>query len=238
MIKSAAPDALHKLLSGDSNITYEIPAYQREYSWGKDQWDALFDDLVEEGASSGHFLGTIICVNKTRSVTDRTILELVDGQQRMTTLSLFLLALSVQLKKQESHLDDEQKADLVNLRKMLSFKGKNGQRLLLQKQNRNASDYENLLKQAGFDVDAPSVSNLGNRRIAKAFKHLSLRIETYVAGDQMDKVEALLQLFEIVKQSILVKIEVENYSDAFMLFESLNNRGLPLTPIDLGLLSV
>lgn len=233
MIKSVGQDPVHSLLSPDTNVTYEVPAYQREYSWGKEQWDALFDDLVEEGPESGHFLGTIICVNKTQNSTARTILELVDGQQRMTTLSIFLLALYSQLKSKEDHLDDDQKSDLTTLRRMLCLKGSNRQRLNLQKQNKNAEDYEYLLNKAGFDVDTQKSSNLGNRRISRALRHLNSRISTYLSEHPEREIDALLDLFNMVKQAVLVKIEVENYSDAFTLFESLNNRGLPLTPIDL-----
>ncbi len=233
MIKSVGQDPIHSLLSPETNVTYEVPPYQREYSWGKEQWDALFDDLVQEGPESGHFLGTIICVNKTQNSTTRTILELVDGQQRLTTLSIFLLALYDQLKSKDSVLDDDQKSDLTTLRRMLSLKGKNGQRLHLQKQNKNAEDYEFLLNRSGFDVEAQKANNLGNRRISRALRHLNSRIESYASEHQDREIDALLDLFNMVKQAVLVKIEVENYSDAFTLFESLNNRGLPLTPIDL-----
>jgi hypothetical protein len=233
MIKSVGQEPIHSLLSPETNVTYDVPRYQREYSWSKEQWDALFDDLVEEGPESGHFLGTIICVNKTTNSTSRTILELVDGQQRMTTISIFLLAVFNQLKSREEDLDDEQKADLATLRKMLCLKGKNAHRLRLQKQNKNADDYEYLLNKAGFDVETQKSNNIGNRRISKALRHLNSRIEKYLIKHQDHEVDALLDLFNMVKQSVLVKIEVESYSDAFTLFESLNNRGLPLTPIDL-----
>lgn len=233
MIKSVGQDPVHSLLSPETNVTYDVPPYQREYSWGKEQWDALFDDLVQEGPESGHFLGTIICVNKTQNSTTRTILELVDGQQRLTTLSIFLLALYDQLKSKDSILDDDQKSDLTTLRRMLSLKGKNGQRLHLQKQNKNAEDFEFLLNRSGFDVDAQKANNLGNRRISRALRHFNSRIDSFVLEHQDREIDALLDLFNMVKQAVLVKIEVENYSDAFTLFESLNNRGLPLTPIDL-----
>ena len=233
MIKSVSQTPVHTLLSPENNIVYEIPVYQREYSWGKEQWDALFDDLLEEGTETGHFLGTIICVNKTNDSTARTVLELVDGQQRMTTLSLFLLALFVELKARESGLDDDQKSDLTTLRRMLSLKGQSEQRLRLQKQNSNALDYAWLLSSAGFDVEASKTSNLGNRRISRAFTHFRKRIGEFLLGESDREVDALLDLFAMVKIAVLVKIEVETHSDAFRLFESLNNRGVQLTPIDL-----
>lgn len=233
MIKSASPTQIHQLLSPENNLVYEIPPYQREYSWGKDQWDALFDDLLQEDAESGHFLGTIICVNNTKDAVSKTVLELVDGQQRMTTISLYLLAIYKGLKAVEDQLDDEDRSDLVTLRRMLCLKEPRQQRLLLQKQNSNADDYAALLHEAGFDVEKPKVSYLGVRRISKALVHFQKRITDYLPEDPAGKANALLELFGRIKRAILVKLEVESHSDAFVLFESLNNRGLPLTPIDL-----
>lgn len=48
MIKSATPTSIHELFSHEKDIHYLIPKYQREYSWNKDQWSALFNDLMEE----------------------------------------------------------------------------------------------------------------------------------------------------------------------------------------------
>ena len=87
MIKSVDDDPVFKLLAPEDTVVYQIPKYQREYAWTKQQWDELFDDLLEEeDARSGHFLGTIICINRTSNTTKENVLELVDGQQRMTTL--------------------------------------------------------------------------------------------------------------------------------------------------------
>lgn len=241
MIKSVSQTPLYALLSADNNIIYDIPPYQREYSWGKDQWDALFDDLLEEDSDTGHFLGTIICVNKTQDAAAQTVLELVDGQQRMTTLSLFLLALYKELSARTDQLDEDQKSDLTNLRRMLCLKDPTRQRLQLQKQNNNSDDYVSLLVEAGFELQKPKVTYVGVRRISKALVHFGKRITSHLEITGGSEVSELLSLYGRVKRSILVKLEVENHSDAFVLFESLNNRGLPLTPIDLiktSLLSV
>ena len=241
MIKSVVDTALYALLSAETNIVYHIPPYQREYSWSKDQWDALFDDLLEEDAGDGHFLGTIICVNATEEATSQTVLELVDGQQRMSTLSLLLLAIYRQLKARSDDFDEDQSADFVNLRKMLILGNPVRARIRLQKQNHNLNDYLVLLQQSGFEIDAEPTTYLGNRRIARALSHFTYRISERLNDDPRPNLEVLFDLLGRAKQSILVKLEVANHSDAFVLFESLNNRGLPLTPIDLiktSLLSV
>jgi hypothetical protein len=237
MIRSVGQTRLYELLSSENNVVYEIPAYQREYSWGKEQWDALFDDLLDEPDNSGHFLGSIICINKTTDTTSQSVLELVDGQQRMTTLSLLLLAVYSRLRPLESAFDDDQKADFTNLKRMICLRQPARQRITLQKQNNNFDDYLYLLAGEGFDLEAPKVSYVGVRRISKAFQHFLSRLDQLLNGlnldDDKSESKALFSFFNRVKQSVLVKLEVENHTDAFVLFESLNNRGLPLTPIDL-----
>lgn len=229
---------MHELLSSENNVVYEIPAYQREYSWGKEQWDALFDDLLED--NMGHFLGTIICVNQSIDTTKQSVLELIDGQQRMTTISLLLLAVYKELSCRKDELDEYGLSDLNNLRRMLVLRNPVKQRLLLQRQNHNSSDFQYVLNEAGFDLDKPRVSHVGLRRIGRGLAHFTRRLHNYLDADiTLDSelpegpIAKLFDLLERVKQSMIVKLEVENHTDAFVLFESLNNRGLPLTPIDL-----
>jgi hypothetical protein len=233
MITSSESFALYSLLSAENNIAYHIPHYQREYTWTKDQWDALVDDLLEADEGSGHFLGTIICVNVSKEVVSETILELIDGQQRMTTLSLLLLALYSELRARVEILDEDSKAEYVNLRKMLVLSNPQRPRLRLQRQNQNQNDYLIQLANAGLDIEHDPGSWVGNRKIQKALKHFQWRISQILTGDAANDVSILLAFLGRVKQSVLVKLEVASHSDAFTLFESLNNRGVPLTPIDL-----
>jgi uncharacterized protein with ParB-like and HNH nuclease domain len=72
MIKSSQSYPLYSLLSSENNIAYYIPPYQREYSWTKEQWDALVDDLLEADEGAGHILGTNICVNASEEVVSET----------------------------------------------------------------------------------------------------------------------------------------------------------------------
>lgn len=178
MIKSVDDDPIIKLLSPHDTVVYEIPKYQREYAWSKQQWDELFDDLIEEeDSSSGHFLGTIICINRTTNSTKENVLELVDGQQRMTTLSILLAAIYRFLNDHKIQLDDEELIDLSMLRRQLVLKDPTRVRVRPQVQNSNFDDYLNVLKDSGLIVRAPTVKFLGNRRIMKSYNHFSGLIE-------------------------------------------------------------
>ncbi len=230
MIKSVYNYPVSTLLDIESGVIYAIPRYQREYTWSRAQWDALFDDLLDNEAN--YFLGSIICINQSQDALSVQSLELVDGQQRMTTLSLLLAAI-YQSYSTQPNLGMEQQIELYNLKHKLVLKKKPEQpRLIPQVQNHNQQDYFAVLGQVGVLCDVEMPANAGNRRVVKAFRHFLSRIELYLEN-VADPITSLQLLLEKVNTATLVKIEVAGHSDAYTLFESLNNRGVPLTAIDL-----
>lgn len=234
MIKSLDNTPVHALFSVDNNVIFHIPKYQREYTWGKREWDALLEDLVENDNPQGHFLGTIICVNTTANTTDSSTLEVIDGQQRLTTLSLLLAAVYSLLNEHREELTDEDdKSDVVNLRKMLSLRRPARLRLKPQAQASNDKDYEAVMSQAGVIETTVTPKWLGNRRIKKAYEHFRDQIVQYAETAGQPLPDTAFRLLEKIKMAFMIKLEVDTQSDAFTLFESLNNRGVPLTPIDL-----
>lgn len=230
MIKSVYNYPVSTLLDIESGVVYAIPRYQREYTWSRAQWDALFEDLLDNELH--YFLGSIICINQSQDALTMQSLELVDGQQRMTTLSLLLAAI-YQSYRTLPNLGMDQQIELHNLKHKLVLKKKQDQpRLIPQVQNNNQQDYFAVLGQTGILDDVETVPNAGNRRVMKAFRHFISRIELYLEHSA-DPVVSLQALLEKVNTATLVKIEVAGHSDAYTLFESLNNRGVPLTAIDL-----
>lgn len=230
MIKSVYNYPVSTLLDIESGVVYAIPRYQREYTWSRAQWDALFEDLLDNELH--YFLGSIICINQSQDALTVQSLELVDGQQRMTTLSLLLAAI-YQSYRTLPNLGMEQQIELYNLKHKLVLKKKPDQpRLIPQVQNNNQQDYFAVLEQTGILDDVDTVPNAGNRRVLKAFRHFISRIELYLEHSN-DPIASLQALLEKVNTATLVKIEVAGHSDAYTLFESLNNRGVPLTAIDL-----
>lgn len=231
MIKSVNNYPVSTLLDIESSVVYAIPRYQREYKWGKASWDNLFDDLLENDAN--YFLGSIICINQTDDALAIQQLELVDGQQRMTTLSILLAAIYHAYDHLSLTLPFEVQMERHNLKHRLVLKRDTSQsRLVPQVQNENQQDYFSVLKIAGILEHADAVSNAGNRRVYKAFRHFNQRISEYLTTKD-DALQALADLLLRVNSATLVKIEVASHSDAYTLFESLNNRGVPLTAVDL-----
>lgn len=231
MIKSANQYPVHALLSFEGNLTYRVPPYQREYSWQKAQWEDLFQDLIE--ADDAHFLGTIITLNQTMDAVASGVLELIDGQQRATTITLLLAAIYSVLNEHRDDLDDDARNDLFNLGRRLVGKG-GTLRVTPQTQGHNRDDYLAVLADAGLPVTgATKWPYFPLRRISKCYQYFRGAIGRLAETNGWDEIEAALNVLEAAQNAILVKIEVANHADAFVLFESLNNRGMPLTPVDL-----
>lgn len=233
MIQSTHNKPIAELFSSDNKIRFHIPKYQREYVWSKWNWEALFDDLEE--SNGGHFLGSIICINTETDSAKPAALELVDGQQRMTTLSILYLALFKYL-QDTLPASQEDQFKLMILRQRLLIGGSLSQiRLTPSMTNMNLEDYKYLMASV-FDPNTvqSKPKHHGLRRMAKAywyfFDRLSAKDESEVPRYQLSDVEAML---DKLNTATLVKIDVASHADAFTLFETLNNRGEPLSAIDL-----
>ena len=240
MIRHTDPYSVSQIFSNDKNIYYSIPKYQREYTWGKKEWDLLFDDVVTN--DNGYFLGSIICVNISVSSLGDTTLEVIDGQQRITSLSILLSTLYKKIADQKSKLtDDEDLNNLFNLKKELVLRKetKSFARVTPQIQSYNRDDYYSLLCDLGLLQNYTKKSYAGSRRIYRAHYHFDELIDQYLEEQKKNKganYDEIGELFELVSKfnsAIIVSIEVETHKDAYMLFESLNNRGVPLSAIDL-----
>ncbi|GAA8746879.1 hypothetical protein BTM112_13370 [Helicobacter pylori] len=84
---------------------FVIPIYQRVYSWEKEQCKQLWDDIIKIGGDDkmdGHFIGSILYVINDKTSYSNNVLLIIDGQQRLTTITLLLTAL-------RNHLSDEVK---------------------------------------------------------------------------------------------------------------------------------
>jgi len=239
-----------KLVSAEQGARehFHVPKYQREYTWGKTEWEQMLTDIEENDA--GYFMGSIICVNDTESFVsgDEMVSEVVDGQQRLTTLSLLLMVIYTKLASalKDSPPKDEQDKDeattcLTNIRAKLVKRKKDARageiggfsvgkityflRVQPSGQNHNLTDYRYLLCLAGLLENQPKQPNCGNRILARAYYYFEEKIPS--------DVQSLLKWMTKINQLMFVQITVGNQADAFTLFESLNNRGVPLSAIDI-----
>ena len=232
-IKNVNQYSISQLFDTDGKIVYEIPKYQREYTWGGVHWENLFDDLLDNPV--GYYLGSIICIDTSDDSINKPKREVVDGQQRLTTISLLLCALYSTIAPYENDLTKDQIVDFEQLKRKLVVKNTLSEiRVIPQSQNSNLDDYKGVLAEQKIISPFPMPKSAGKRRIKKAFEYFKKRInKKIIEKNAQDPKSILFDMLEMINSAVIVKILVSNHAAAYTLFESLNNRGTPLTAIDL-----
>lgn len=236
MINNVEDPTVANILSTDMLKIYDIPRYQREYTWNQRDWANLYDDITQNDA--GYFLGSFIVVNGTvNSKMDTIHYEVIDGQQRLTTLSLLLAALYTRIMEHKDSIDDDMMLDDIRpLRNRLILKSdKSMTRVIPQVQNHNLEDYRWILKEhIGLDAVMQKPKFLGLRKMSKAFNYFYDRLgEDVGIRDGIECVRCLLDICRLVCSAVVVQITVDSHADAYTLFASLNNCGVPLSAVDL-----
>lgn len=201
-------------LLGSTNEQYVIPAYQRRYSWHERQVWELIDDirLIEEGDT--HLLGSIVCLaGHHKAGLNR--LELVDGQQRVTTISIILECIRQRLEK-EGESDDAN--DIGRLLTAKPLGGSPFKKIALD--SIDSEEFERLIQN-------DTSQDFQNDRLRSAFGIVRGWI-----GEQSKEVLAAF-LYRLTNHAIVIRLDVSEAKDAFKLFETINNRGLRLSPTDI-----
>lgn len=220
-----------ELLAIGGDEVYSIPTYQREYKWTKQERNVFFDDILEN--DTGYFLGSVIGISVKEGPLKQHW-ELVDGQQRMISLSLILAAIYSKLDEfyKEHLLDKKQEIKFYNIKSQLILDGdENKIRVIPSIQNHNREDYKAILARALSDNDDKSNAP-GNRRILQAYSHFQDRIEKHLEKSD-NKIESIFDFLDKVNKSIVVMIDGGTLHGAYKLFRSLNDKGLELTPVDI-----
>jgi uncharacterized protein with ParB-like and HNH nuclease domain/predicted transport protein len=217
MIANQAP--FLELLDGKKQ--YTIPIYQRTYSWKLKQCVQLLQDIIRVGSDEkekSHFVGSVVYFNPATSpVTSVPELLVIDGQQRLTTISLLLLAIINFLKKHElSTLDDESWEEVLETY-LVNKHRKDHTRFKLLLTRKDKETYTNLVN----DMDIPEIHS------AKVFENYK-----YFFGQlNSDNIQAV---YLGIKKLIIVDVILERDKDnPQLIFESLNSTGVDLTQADL-----
>ncbi|XWK71538.1 DUF262 domain-containing protein [Tunturiibacter lichenicola] len=192
-----------------------IPLFQRRYSWTKKNWDRLWDDiveLIESGPQHTHFMGAIVSVPTNTVPVGVNKSLIIDGQQRLTTISILLCAL-------RGFLDERGSARIDDFLTNRHFEG--------------ADHLKILPTQGDRDIFVRLVNNepviASDHLMARAYKHFVKRLRDDEEGaptpaDVMATLETKLRV---------VMINLDEQDDPYVIFESLNYLGEPLTHADL-----
>lgn len=222
---SGAEYPLAKIFSSD--FDYSIPSYQRPYAWTDVQAGELFSDLYDfflKEKDDTYFLGSIVLIKEDENPDA----EVIDGQQRLTTLTILLAAMTVRF-------EGELRADFESYirepgRASQGLKPK--PRLALRERDRQFFTYyvqglhlKELLALDPTQMDNESQRNI--RRNAEIFMH---RINTHFG----DSTQHLVEFGSfLVQRCFLVAVSTPSQKSAFRVFSVLNSRGLDLLPTDI-----
>ncbi|UKJ10573.1 DUF262 and DUF1524 domain-containing protein [Helicobacter pylori] len=204
---------LLKFIKDNQKNQLVIPIYQRLYSWEKEQCKQLWDDIIKIGGDdkmNGHFIGSIVFVQDGIYTTSHNELLIIDGQQRLTTITLLLTALRDHLSDKREEIENHY---LINRDK----DGDKKFRLIL-----SDSDKDTLLYLIDENKRKPSEPS---SKIVENFK----LFEEWVSNT--DELETI---FKGLEKLMIVEIALEKgKDDPQLIFESMNSKGIELTQTDL-----
>ncbi|MBE9005747.1 DUF262 domain-containing protein [Fortiea sp. LEGE XX443] len=216
---------IHKVFSDD--FVFTIPLYQRPYAWTTEQAGELFEDLVSALGDSDekiddinpYFLGSIVLIKG-----DKRDAQVVDGQQRLTTLTILLAALREFVSKEDKH----------KITKYLyqedDFEPENNiYRLTLRP--RDAQFFKEYI-QAESGID--KLKQLNNKQLSDSCKNCKENTLLFLAKLQNLSEIQIIQIFKfITKRCFLVVVSTPDIDSAYRIFSVLNSRGMDLSHADI-----
>lgn len=210
---------LLSLLDGKKQFT--IPIYQRTYSWHLKQCQQLFLDIERIGndeSELSHFIGSIVYFKPgTSPVTSVPELLVIDGQQRLTTVSLLLLALTHFLKEHPDFMLEDETWEEIQETYLINKHRKDDSRFKLLLTRKDKTTYTNL-------VDEMEMTSNHSKRVLENYNFFKGKIHK----------ENALAVYHGIKKLIIVDVILERDKDnPQLIFESLNSTGLDLSQADL-----
>lgn len=198
-----------------SKKSFIIPVYQRAYSWTEKEWGIFLEDLKEQiQGNSNYFFGNILLETIER---DR-VFEVIDGQQRLTTLTIFIRAIINVL---QERLNEGEKLDIELSERETNFL-KNGGVIKLRPVEYDKACYDTLIVENRKHYETSSLSQEKIRDGKMWFMKELRRLST------IDIVKILLK----IETTDVTRIEFEGKKDAALMFELQNNRGRDLTNME------
>lgn len=217
----ASETTVRNLLEGTKQ--FQIPLFQRPYSWDKTNWQSLWDDLMSlywEKVEGFYFLGPIVTQAVAGTAEGISPFVVIDGQQRLTTLTLLLATLRNHLRQDNPELADE----LYELYLINKFKkGDDLYKVLPTQDDREV--YRTIIQTQDREIE-------GQGNIYEAYKFFSERL-TERDPDEDTLIDYAKFKTVVLERLTLVNITSEDRDNPYLIFESLNYKGQELTQADL-----
>lgn len=214
---------------------YFVPIYQRDYSWTEDNWEDLWADiLLVNEEETVHYMGAIVL----QSVENKEF-AIIDGQQRLTTITLLALACIKKIKDlADNNIDKEANEERVRLLST-KFIGDKDPASLTHFSKLRLNENNNSFFQSYIAVFREPTSIVlrtfkdSNKLLLKATKFFYEKINKYFENQQKGEEIAKFLTDVIAEKLMFIQIIVEDELRAYTVFETLNSRGVGLTVTDL-----
>ncbi|WPC18325.1 DUF262 domain-containing HNH endonuclease family protein [Pediococcus inopinatus] len=216
-----------ELLSNGAKSKFIIPDYQRPYAWSKDEVEQLWEDITEyidQESESTYFLGTVVYF-----LNDEGDEEIIDGQQRITTLFLLVRAMYTKL---ESMQQDQTVDNLKHKIEPLIWETN---RLSGQPDKKKILIYSNVINDQGnrefaYILETGKIKAGAKSLYDQNYKTFQKLIDLYAEENPLRFEQLIVQLLDEI---IVLPIEADSQDTALTIFNTLNDRGLALSDADI-----
>lgn len=225
---SSHKQSLNDILS--RNYAYIIPLNQRKYVWDESEWNELFEDLflIEQKDDYAHFLGPFVfskCKNENK-------LEIIDGQQRLITISIILCCIVSRLNK----ISENKIAESIKNTYLVGNEDGN-QYFKLERADENffltqiidaLTQYVSVdFLEQEFKINY-NINDKYNEKFLKCYKYYDEKIYDFLKSKHKPQKDMLILLKNKLIKCEIIEISVTSEVDGFRIFETLNARGVPL----------
>lgn len=202
-----------QLFSNESE-QFSIPAYQRRYAWNNKQVLELFEDIDSLNEKDTHFLGTILLLTEPHKAGINT-LEVVDGQQRIISLSLLLKV----IKEKFIELEEKETANKIDSYLFCQdISRKRHNKIILG--DLDEPDYLRIFA-------SQNLEEVKNRKLLQAYEEFKNHLSEFNSN------ELNIFYYKLLNCTTIIRLDTEKADNAYKIFELINNRGLKLSPTDI-----
>ncbi len=216
--------------------TYRVPLFQRDYSWDEENWEDLWQDIVglHHDSDASHYMGALVLQSSNTSDREFTI---IDGQQRLATLSIVAIAVIEKIRKLvEQQIEPEANQERQDILRRTYLSDRDPRSLRFSSKLRLNENNDDFYQSNLINLRKPrSIRSLSksNQLLWQAFEYFLNRLEEL--QDIISNGEKLATFLTdtVAQQLLFIQINVEDELNAYTVFETLNARGIELSSTDL-----
>lgn len=203
-----------------NNLQYIVPFFQRPYVWNEENWETLWEHISriaeksQTDSKTEHFIGTLITKQRASTAIGENKLDLIDGQQRLTTFSLLLKAIATKASGESPYNKLKDKTN-----ELVVFENSKGEKFIRIEHSRNDREYFEAIM---LDKDLKELSNK-DHKILKAYKFFLDKLDDYT-DEELDNLKTV-----ILSNVPIISMLLEAKDDEQEIFDTINSLGVRLT---------